>query len=166
MEYLQHFSYPYFKIYHRGEEGGLNFCDGLNLFSFRAEIFWFCSGCPKQFWHELYMKKPNLSLCRCLAIRATYCFYCVVPATSSSISIHSCFDLGDVCLPKKGLRQSLKIVHRFHFTSALRRMSVVTSIQTGDSSVSNFLVTCKGAPETLKGMVSYLCASHWLVLHL
>ena len=64
-----------------------------------------------------------------------------------------CF-LGDVCLPKKGPRQSLKILHRFHFTSALRRMSVIVSMQTSDASNSTTLVACKGAPETLKGMVS------------
>ena len=61
--------------------------------------------------------------------------------------------LGDVCLPKKGQRQSLKILHRFHFTSALRRMSVIVSMQTSESSNQTVLVACKGAPETLKGMV-------------
>eukprot|EP00794_Sanderia_malayensis_P015929 gene15929-17530_t len=68
-------------------------------------------------------------------------------------SIDWTFTKGDVCLPKKGQRQSLKITHRFHFTSALRRMSVVSSMQTGDSSTSEYLVTCKGAPETVKGML-------------
>lgn len=63
---------------------------------------------------------------------------------------------GDVCLPKKGPRQSLKILHRFHFTSALRRMSAVISMQTYDSINTNVLAACKGAPETLKGMVRVL----------
>eukprot|EP00112_Aurelia_sp_Birch-Aquarium-sp1_P014323 Seg3082.2 transcript_id=Seg3082.2/GoldUCD/mRNA.D3Y31 product="Manganese-transporting ATPase 13A1" protein_id=Seg3082.2/GoldUCD/D3Y31 len=67
-------------------------------------------------------------------------------------SVDWTFTKGDVCLPKKGQRQSLKIAHRYHFTSSLRRMSVIVSMQTGDSSGSNFMVTCKGAPETLKGM--------------
>jgi len=67
-------------------------------------------------------------------------------------SVDWAFTKGDVCLPKKGSRQSLKILHRFHFTSALRRMSVVVSMHTSDSSTSNTLIACKGAPETLKGM--------------
>eukprot|EP00795_Rhopilema_esculentum_P010920 gene10920-19754_t len=67
-------------------------------------------------------------------------------------SVDWTFTKGDVCLPKKGQRQSLKILHRFHFTSALRRMSVIVSMQTSESSNQTVLVACKGAPETLKGM--------------
>ena len=61
---------------------------------------------------------------------------------------------GDICLPKKGQRQSLKIEQRFHFSSALKRMSVIISMQLGIASNSQYLVTAKGAPETLKAMVS------------
>jgi len=64
--------------------------------------------------------------------------------------------LGDVCVSKKGLRQSVKILHRYHFTSVLKRMSVIASVQSANSSSSNHhIVATKGAPETLRKMVKY-----------
>ncbi|XP_065647295.1 endoplasmic reticulum transmembrane helix translocase isoform X2 [Hydra vulgaris] len=59
---------------------------------------------------------------------------------------------GDLCMSRKGLRQSLKIDHRFHFTSNLKRMSVIASVHSADSSATNYIVAVKGAPETLHGM--------------
>ena len=56
-------------------------------------------------------------------------------------------------MPKKGKKQSLRIVHRFHFASSLKRMSAIVSVQTPASSTSSFIATVKGAPETLKSMV-------------
>ena len=61
---------------------------------------------------------------------------------------------GDVCMSRKGLRQSLKIDHRFHFTSNLKRMSVIATVHSADTSATNYIVAVKGAPETLRGMVS------------
>ena len=60
---------------------------------------------------------------------------------------------GDIVMPKRGKRQSLRIVHRFHFASSLKRMSAIVSVQTPGSSTSNFIATVKGAPETLRAMV-------------
>ncbi|EDV27584.1 uncharacterized protein TRIADDRAFT_20897 [Trichoplax adhaerens] len=62
------------------------------------------------------------------------------------------FTKDDVAIPRKGFRQTLRIVHRFHFSSVLKRMSVICSMQTPQSSISNYIVTTKGAPEILKRM--------------
>lgn len=57
-------------------------------------------------------------------------------------------------MPNKGRRVSMRIVHRHHFSSALKRMSAIVSLQNPGSSSSEYLVTVKGAPETLRSMVS------------
>lgn len=59
---------------------------------------------------------------------------------------------GDVCMARKGMKQSVKILHRYHFTSALKRMSVIASVNAASSSTTNYIVTVKGAPEALKKM--------------
>lgn len=64
-------------------------------------------------------------------------------------------NVDDIAIPKRGLRQTLRIVHRFHFSSALKRMSVICSMQTPQSSTTSYIVTTKGAPETLKHMVRF-----------
>ena len=66
--------------------------------------------------------------------------------------------LGDVCVSKKGLRQSIKILHRYHFSSALKRMSVISSVQSASDAAgtNNHIVATKGAPETLRKMVNII----------
>lgn len=64
------------------------------------------------------------------------------------------FVSGDIVMPNKGRRVSMRIVHRHHFSSALKRMSAIVSLQNPGSSSSEFIVTVKGAPETLRSMVS------------
>lgn len=59
---------------------------------------------------------------------------------------------GDVCMAKKGMKHSVKILHRFHFTSALKRMSVIASIHSADTSSTQHIAAVKGAPETLRKM--------------
>lgn len=59
---------------------------------------------------------------------------------------------GDVLIPKKIKSKPLKIVQRFHFASALKRMSVVCSMQEAGSTENSYIVTVKGAPETLRPM--------------
>ena len=61
---------------------------------------------------------------------------------------------GDIVMPNKGRRVSMRIVHRHHFSSALKRMSAIVSLQNPGSSSSEYMVTVKGAPETLRPMVS------------
>jgi cation-transporting ATPase 13A1 len=60
---------------------------------------------------------------------------------------------GEAVLPKKGRMPGLKIFQRFHFSSALKRMSVVAGYTDTTSSEVNTHIGCvKGAPETLKSM--------------
>lgn len=54
-------------------------------------------------------------------------------------------------IPRKGQSPILKIVQRHHFSSALKRMSVVAGYTT--SSETNYITTVKGAPEIIKNMV-------------
>lgn len=66
------------------------------------------------------------------------------------------FTKGDAVIPKKGKSPGLKIFHRFHFSSALKRMSVIIGYIPAGSTESIYNVTVKGAPETLKEMFAEL----------
>lgn len=56
-------------------------------------------------------------------------------------------------IPRKGQSPVLKIVQRHHFSSALKRMSVVAGYTMPGSSEINYMTTVKGAPEIIKDMV-------------
>lgn len=64
--------------------------------------------------------------------------------------------LGDSVIPKKGKSPALKIVQRYHFSSALKRMCVVAGYNLSGASEVHYMATVKGAPETLKNMVSVI----------
>lgn len=68
-------------------------------------------------------------------------------------SIALIFCLGDSVIPKKGKSPVLKIVQRYHFSSALKRMCVVAGYNVPGASEIHYMVAVKGAPETLKNMV-------------
>ncbi|XP_062514963.1 endoplasmic reticulum transmembrane helix translocase-like [Corticium candelabrum] len=72
---------------------------------------------------------------------------------------------GDIVTPRKGKRQSLKILQRFHFSSALKRMSSISSYQSGALSSTSFVATVKGAPETLRTMLKQV-PDHYDSVHL
>ena len=65
----------------------------------------------------------------------------------------------DVVLPKKGRQSGIKILQRFHFSSQLKRMSVLASVNLSSTNETQCIATVKGAPETLKPMVSF-----WLTI--
>ncbi|CAH1104950.1 unnamed protein product [Psylliodes chrysocephalus] len=60
----------------------------------------------------------------------------------------------DAVVPKKGRLSGLKIFHRFHFSSALKRMSVIAGYNPVGSTDTIYIATVKGAPEILKPMFS------------
>ncbi|XP_033643148.1 manganese-transporting ATPase 13A1-like [Asterias rubens] len=61
---------------------------------------------------------------------------------------------GDVVIPRRIRSQPLKIVQRYHFASALKRMAVLVSMQEAGSTECSFMAMVKGAPETLRSMFS------------
>uniref|UniRef100_H2YAS3 Cation-transporting ATPase n=1 Tax=Ciona savignyi TaxID=51511 RepID=H2YAS3_CIOSA len=63
---------------------------------------------------------------------------------------------GDVAIPKRKLPgfQPLKVVQRFHFSSLLKRMSVIASQEELGSVNHTYHITTKGAAEILKPMFS------------
>ncbi|KAI2811031.1 hypothetical protein BLOT_002201 [Blomia tropicalis] len=63
---------------------------------------------------------------------------------------------GDTVVPKKGKIPGMKIFHRNHFSSHLKRMSVVAGYNVHASGDTNYFVSIKGAPEMLKPMFSKL----------
>ncbi|XP_078489666.1 endoplasmic reticulum transmembrane helix translocase [Ciona intestinalis] len=73
---------------------------------------------------------------------------------------------GDVVIPKKKIPgfQPLKVVQRFHFSSLLKRMSVIVSQEEFGSIDLIYHVTIKGAAETLKPMFSDI-PSNYDLLH-
>ncbi|PZC83302.1 hypothetical protein B5X24_HaOG208066 [Helicoverpa armigera] len=62
---------------------------------------------------------------------------------------------GDAVVPKKGKSPGLKIVHRNHFSSALKRMSVIAGYQVNERGFmeTHYISSVKGAPETIKTML-------------
>lgn len=61
----------------------------------------------------------------------------------------------DAVIPKKGKSPGFKIFQRNHFSSALKRMSVVAGYNPlGSPTETVYVATVKGAPETLKHMFS------------
>nr|NVI71711.1 putative cation-transporting ATPase 13A1 [Cucujiformia] len=56
----------------------------------------------------------------------------------------------DVVIPKKGKNSALKIFNRFHFSSNLKRMSVIAGYTPQGSTETFYISTVKGAPETLR----------------
>src|SRR6218665_3228922 len=69
------------------------------------------------------------------------------------------FVLGDTVVPRKGKSHGLKIFHRFHFSSALKRMSVIAGHTPPGSTDVDYIATIKGAPETIRTMVCSACLS-------
>ena len=61
--------------------------------------------------------------------------------------------LGETVVPQKRKTHGLKIYHRFHFASALKRMSAVAGHTPAGSSETEYIGVVKGAPETLQPMV-------------
>uniref|UniRef100_A0A183EQ08 START domain-containing protein n=1 Tax=Gongylonema pulchrum TaxID=637853 RepID=A0A183EQ08_9BILA len=58
----------------------------------------------------------------------------------------------DTVIPKKSKMQPLKIFHRFHFCSALKRMTVIAGYLSPGTNETRHIVTVKGAPEMLECM--------------
>ena len=69
-------------------------------------------------------------------------------------------------VPLKGRTHGLKIYHRFHFSSALKRMSVIVGHTPAGSTETHYMATVKGAPETLKEMVrfSFVMRCKWVII--
>ena len=66
-------------------------------------------------------------------------------------------------LVKKGAKSAvapMTILTRFHFSSALKRMSSVVQIGDGSDGTLRLMATCKGAPETLKSRFKDLPANY------
>jgi len=61
---------------------------------------------------------------------------------------------GEAVIPKKGKYSGLKIFQRYHFSSTLKRMTVVCGYTVPGTSETRYLATVKGAPETLRSMFS------------
>ena len=59
---------------------------------------------------------------------------------------------GEAVIPKKGSHPAMKIIHRHHFSSSLKRMSVVAGYTKQMHSDATYIAAVKGAPETLKSM--------------
>ncbi|GAV07712.1 hypothetical protein RvY_17520-2 [Ramazzottius varieornatus] len=58
----------------------------------------------------------------------------------------------DAVVPLRGKQSAIKIHQRFHFSSALKRMSVVAGTSQSGRSDAEYFGAVKGAPETLRSM--------------
>lgn len=58
----------------------------------------------------------------------------------------------DTVIPKKSKMLPLKIFHRYHFSSAMKRMTVVAGYMLPGTSDTKHLIAVKGAPEVLEPM--------------
>ncbi|KAL4219329.1 hypothetical protein ACF0H5_021909 [Mactra antiquata] len=59
---------------------------------------------------------------------------------------------GETVVPQRRKTHGLKIFHRYHFSSALKRMSVIAGHTPPGSMETEYICSVKGAPETLKPM--------------
>lgn len=76
-----------------------------------------------------------------------------------STTLYTNVHLGDSVIPKKGKSPALKIVQRYHFSSALKRMCVVVGYNIPGASETHYMAAVKGAPEILKNMVREIVIS-------
>lgn len=60
---------------------------------------------------------------------------------------------GDTVIPKRGRFKALKIYQRYHFSSSLKRMSVLAGFVQSYSNETQYIATVKGAPETIMTML-------------
>lgn len=82
------------------------------------------------------------------------CSVNLVHINSQCIACFLSFCLDEKVFPRSIKTPGLKIHQRFHFASALKRMSVLASFERMGSTELCYISTVKGAPETLKDMVS------------
>ncbi|CAG9797201.1 unnamed protein product [Chironomus riparius] len=61
---------------------------------------------------------------------------------------------GDSVIPKKGKFKALKIYQRYHFSSSLKRMSVLAGYLQSYTGETHYIGSVKGAPETVMKMLS------------
>ncbi|CAP26242.2 Protein CBG06150 [Caenorhabditis briggsae] len=69
---------------------------------------------------------------------------------------------GDAVMPPKSQKgiTGIKIFHRYHFSSALKRMTVVAGYQASGTADTVFISAVKGAPEVLRNMYTELPADY------
>lgn len=60
---------------------------------------------------------------------------------------------GDAVIPKRGKFKTLKIFQRYHFSSTLKRMSVLAGYLQPYNNETNYIGTVKGAPEIIMKML-------------
>lgn len=60
---------------------------------------------------------------------------------------------GDQVASKSNPKHSARILHRFKFSSTLKRMSCVFQFKNGESGKSELFLSCKGAPEVVEEML-------------
>lgn len=60
---------------------------------------------------------------------------------------------GDSVIPKKGKFKALKIYQRYHFSSSLKRMSVLAGYLQSYTGETHYIGSVKGAPETIMKML-------------
>ncbi|CAL8460618.1 g147 [Coccomyxa elongata] len=62
---------------------------------------------------------------------------------------------GTLTSPKQaGSKETATILHRFHFTSTLKRMAVVVKVENEQSSTPAYWAVVKGAPEVIQGFLA------------
>lgn len=61
---------------------------------------------------------------------------------------------GDTVIPKRGKFKALKIYQRYHFSSSLKRMSVLAGYIQSYTGEAHYIATVKGAPETIMKMLT------------
>ena len=61
---------------------------------------------------------------------------------------------GETVISTRKKMHGLKIFHRYHFSSVLKRMSVIAGHTPPGSTETEYIATVKGAPETIKAMVN------------
>jgi len=67
---------------------------------------------------------------------------------------------GDAVIPKRGKFKALKIFQRYHFSSSLKRMSVLAGYIQSYTGETHYIASVKGAPETVMTMLKEVPAGY------
>lgn len=67
---------------------------------------------------------------------------------------------GGSLISHKPVKETVTILHRYHFSSALKRMAVIVKVESEAASGPSYWVIAKGAPEVIEDFLAEVPAGY------